>query len=194
MKNKEFLELKKRYDRLIRVTAIKLDIDNTLFPDLYQVGLIALYEAESKYKEEQGTLHTFIMRYITYEMMDYLTNFSRTVRIPSNRLIEAKKDDSIQLKTSISINTPINEDYTIEDTLGYEEEDETLSDLDIQNRVVLRQALSNLNRDYEQIVWMVLVLDMNFNEVGKELNQSGEAIRQKYNKAMLKLRTRFNIN
>lgn len=191
MTNKEYNELKYKYDRFIRVTAIRLDIDNSMFQELYQVGLIALYEAESKYKEEQGTFHTFIMRYITYEMMDYLTNFSRTVRIPSNRLIEAKKDDSIQLKTSISINTPINEDYTIEDTLGYEEIDDSLDDNQKLIRSRLREEMDKLKPQYQQIIWMYDVLSMTFQEIGDELKLTRENVRQQYVKAIKIIREKL---
>src|SRR6478736_33122 len=103
MNDKEYEVLRLKYDRFIRVTAIRLDIDNTMFQDLYQIGFIALYEAQTKYNEDKGTLHTFIMRFITYEMMDYLTIHSKTIRIPTSKLREAKQNDKFQLKKAISI-------------------------------------------------------------------------------------------
>lgn len=186
-------KLRIKYDRFIRVTAIRLDVDNTMYPDLYQVGIIALWEAESKYDESKGTFHTFLMRYITYEMMDYLTQNAKTIRVPSNKLIQAKKGE-IKLTKAISMNTPINGETgeeTIEDLLGYEEEDNSLDDNDIRNRAILKKELSEMNPQYQKIIWMYSVLDMTFQEIGDEIGTTKENIRQQYNKGIKILREKL---
>jgi len=191
MNDKEYEVLRLKYDRFIRVTAIRLDIDNTMFQDLYQIGLIALYEAQTKYNEDKGTLHTFIMRFITYEMMDYLTIHSKTIRIPTSKLREAKQNDKFQLKKAISINTPLGEDGTIEDLIGSEDEDTSMSDQDIQIRARLRVEMDNLKPEYQKVIWMYSVLDMTFQEIANEMNMTKENVRQKYVKGIKILRDKI---
>jgi RNA polymerase sigma factor (sigma-70 family) len=187
-------ELIKQYYRFIKVTASKLDPNNTYFDDLVQVGYISLWESQSKWDESKGKQSTFIMRNITFDMMDYLTNNTRVIRIPSN--VIHNKENHHKIVSAISINTPIGEDGTIEDLLGNDDEQFNLGHDDAQELKLarLRHYFSKLKDEYQKIILMYQSGDMTFLEIGEHFNQTSENVRVKYFKGLAKLKKYIENN
>jgi RNA polymerase sigma factor (sigma-70 family) len=177
-------ELQKQYHRYLIILSNRLAYDEEVRKDLYQEGLIGLSEAQQLYDDSKGTFHSFAIMRMKGRMLKFLTKYSRTIHIPANQLNESRRTVH-NLPTTISTNTPINEDNgTIEDLLGCEDVDNSLEDADEAIAARLRQCFALLKHDYQTVISMRLNEDMTWDEIGEIVNRSGENCRQKFIKGI----------
>lgn len=185
-------ELQTKYRRYLLYLANRLAYDEEDRKDLYNEGLIGLWEAEQNYDETKGTFHSFAIMRMKGRMMRWMTNNSRTIRIPANQQNENRRTVDVLIST-ISIETPIGEDGTIEDLLGNEDEQFNLGNDDNYELIIshLKNYLLEMKEDYQKIILMRYTQDMTFIEIAKEFNQSPQAIKDKHNIILKKLREKL---
>jgi len=187
MTNEEANKVIKSFDRYILRVASRFNQPEYL-QDLIQIGRMAALDASTKYDSSKGTIIAYTTTYIKYQMMNFLTENVRTIRIPNNKVTQ------VSIPT-ISLNTPINDDGdTVEDLIPsidsdiYPEQNEALKSLYL--------ALSQLKPQYQLIVRMYFDLDdnnkpMTLQAIGDKLGISKEAVRQQLEKAIKKLKEKM---
>lgn len=87
MTNKDKEQLIKKYERTIAYTATRLTSDTDLQDDLKQEGAIGLFLSIDKFDEEKSnnkSQHQYFIMCIRFAMLDYLTKYSRVVKIPKH--------------------------------------------------------------------------------------------------------------
>lgn len=180
MKNEEAKSIIKTFDRYILRVASRHN-QPEFQSDLIQIGRMAALDAASKFDSTKGSLTAFTTTYIKYEMMKFLTNNARTIRIPANQQSE------VHIPT-ISISTPIGEEgSTIEDFIP-------ASDTYIpptQNEA-LKTALMTLSEKERLVLELHLDLNdesepMTLKAIGDMMGVSRERARQIYQKAITKM-------
>jgi len=182
-------ELKKKYHRYLIILSNRLSCNEEIKKDLYQEGLLGLWEAKQLYNESKGTFHSFAIMRMKGRMLKWLTKYSRIIHIPANQLNETRRTVD-NLPSTISSNTPSNEDGgTIEDLLGYEDEDKSLDDGEKELRDRLRYCFSQLKPAYQDIITMRNIEGMTFLEISEEMKISQQGAQAKYKLAIHKLKS-----
>lgn len=118
-----FEELLKANTRYIEIIANQYGQDGDTVKDLEQVGRIGLWTAFNKYDPtKEIPFMKFAVWYIKKEMMKFLDENARTIRIPANQLYNK---EFISTTRTISLDTPINDDTgTLHDVIGSEVSEE----------------------------------------------------------------------
>lgn len=106
-------------DRLIRFQAKKMNIlDDYIQNDLIAVGRIGVLNAYHKYDPSRNVpFNTFAFIYIKKEMVNYMDNNLRTIRIPKNALYDK---DFISTTNCLSLSTRIGESSSLIDLIPLE--------------------------------------------------------------------------
>ena len=150
-----FEETLKLYKRYIQICATRVNRDE-LIDDLIAEANIGLLRAYNEYVDTNGSFHSFAASHIKYSILNYLTNNSRTIRLPSSIQNATKyKHQMERIKKTISLNSPIDVEgnNTIEDTI---ECNNFPNDYDNTNdviRYVLNNYLSQLKPKYKTIIY-----------------------------------------
>lgn len=189
-----FEETLKLYRRYIHVCCQRLNRDE-LFQDLVCEANIGLLKAYNEYDETRGTFHSIAVSEIRYAILNYLTNHSRTIRVPSNAQHSSLYKDDYNELTVISSSTQLydDSDITIEDTI---ESDYYKNNYDNTNDVikeVLSNYLSQLKPNYQTIIYKYFNEEKTLNKIGEELGISREAVRQQLDLALKKLRKLMKV-
>lgn len=192
----DFNKVLKQHERYIRVLANSYgQNDSDIIKDLIQEGEIGLFEAYKLFKPELGNkLISFAIHYIRGRQMNYLTEYGRTIRLPSNKVKQEKEGKFQSTTTTISIDTVSyfenqGDTATLKDLLA---SDDTAYPID---NSILYIALnqSKLTDREKDIILMHFGLEPYdkkhlFNEIGIKYDLSRERIRQIFEKGMDKLR------
>lgn len=113
-RNKEFFE-QKDFPRLLinnRLFIISIAKSfNTIqhYDDLIQAGNIGLWYAYEKYDPIRGNFLSFAKLYIRKEMLKYLEQNLKTIRLPANVQKEIKDETYYSTTNIISLDAPIND-------------------------------------------------------------------------------------
>jgi RNA polymerase sigma factor (sigma-70 family) len=185
------------YDRYIQKLANKYSQDK-FYDDLYQEGHIGLHLATQNYDEKYGDFHNYAQWYIVGRMKNYLTNFSRTVKIPASQLNKNNKSYNEDYQYIIDGHT-----ISIDQQIG--DEDKTYGDLYLPPHQpeefkeeepiikLLRQYLDQLKERYQTILNLRYNEAMTLEEIAEKLNVTREAVRLQHDKAIAKLQELFNV-
>lgn len=192
----EIKQLLKDYERYVKVIAHRLDTTHEHLDDLIAVGNIGVWKAMESYDESKGAFHNFVIMRIRGGMLNYLSDHSRTIKIPQYQQFGERKQD-IFLTSAISMETPLGNDDeagTIGDLFGSEDEQFNKGHDDAQEvkLIRLRHYLAELKPTYQKIIMMRDLDEKTFAEIGEHFGMSGENIRIKYGKAIDKIRKRFD--
>jgi RNA polymerase sigma factor (sigma-70 family) len=189
----ELKALQTQYRRYILYLANRIAFNEIDREDLYSEGLIGLWEAQQLYSEDKGTFHSFVIMRMKGRMMKFMTNNSRTIRIPANQQLETRRTVE-SLPSTISMETSIGEEGTIEDLLGKDDEQfyDKLDDQDDLKLRQLRHYYSELKPEYQKIIYLYQNEDMTFSEIGQQFGMTGENIRVKYYKGLEKIKKKFD--
>lgn len=184
----------KQYDRYIRVVATRLDNNNEYWYDYYTIGQYSIVKALEKYDDSKGDLHKFITWFIKRDMLEFKYSKTNVIKIPHKFQFGPEKIDK-PIK-AISINTPIGGETgteTLEDLIGEDDEqfNDILDDKDESIRRRLKEEISKMNPQYQKIILLKYIQDMNFREIGEELGTTKENIRQQYEKIIKILRKKL---
>lgn len=190
IKYSTFEETLKAYNRYILRCAQRTGVDEHI-DDIKQAAAIGLFNCYERFDESKGSFHSIAQFYIKKEIIEYLNKNTRTIRIPASAL----RDPDIHIPTTISTNTPINNEDagTIEDLLGYVEEDNSIDDAEEAVRSVLRQHLASLSTNYQKIIKLREIEDMSFDQIAEQLNMTRQNASLSYGKAIKKLQGLFGL-
>lgn len=173
---KQYNQLLKQYTRYIEFMANTWSNgDQEMAKELEQVGRIELYEIMDKIDEEKGDQTTYVTMMVKYAMKEYLTKYSNIIRIPNHIQHSSKWKQDTQHLSTISTNTPINEDGGIlEDLLGDKVEDNSPTDEQLKFKERFKEALNQLKPQ-----WRYILLNhygYNDNEAVMTLQQIGDKL------------------
>lgn len=188
-------DLLKQYQRYLIKVASTLTKDDYIKEELIQVASIGLFKAYQLYDESKGELHSYLISYIRGYMLTYLTTNTRTIKIPTNVVIDNlnNAEGNKDIRT-ISIETSINEyGDTIQDRISIEEEDNSLDDQQKAIRSLLTQYLSQFKERYQFILKMRYFEEMTFDEIAEQLNITRQAVALQHDSAIKKLQELFNV-
>lgn len=173
-----------KYKRYLIVCANNLTTNSMIKEELIAEGNIALWKAYERYDESQGTFHSYAISYIRGSMLKYLTEKSRTIKVPSYQ----QNNEELKKYNYTKSLDQMNEDgvnmYDAEDIV----EDESLDDAQELIRSVLRNNISKLKESYQNILKMRYFEDMTFNEIAEIVGVSKQAIDQQHKLAIKKLK------
>lgn len=71
-KERMFEELVAKYDGLIK-SEVKKVLRHELYDDLYQIGLIALWDAQNNFDPTKGYFASYAQKFVRGRLMNYLT-------------------------------------------------------------------------------------------------------------------------
>ncbi len=173
----------KKYSKYIKTIAISFNKDKYL-DDLFQAGSIGLYRAYETYNKDKGKFHNYAMRMIKFEMWDFLSEYSRMIRLPNHAVNKILKEELKETYVE-SFETPINHEKGI------------LSDIIVENinedkdYTLLNEIINELKPKYRDIVRMYYYEDMNAAQISRQVGCSRENIRTKLVKIKRKLKEKF---
>ena len=182
-------QLLKQYTRYIEKLANAwANGDDELTKDLEQVGNIRLFEIMNQIDEKKGNPTSYVTTMVKYAMRDYLTNNLRTVRIPAHRQHGKAKDEHLIESVSLSSTIYQDTDTTLLDLIVVEEEDNTPTDEQLNQKQRILKALNQLKPRWQYIITNYHGYNdneeaMTLQEIGDSLNISKEAVRQQLEKA-----------
>lgn len=187
---KQYNQLLKQYTRYIEFMANTWSNgDQEMAKELEQAGRIELFEIMNKINEEKGNQTAYVTTSIKYAMKEYLTNYSRTIRIPAHVQHNSKWKQDTQHLSTISTNTPINEDGgTIEDLIADKVEDNTPTDEQLIFKKRFKEAINQLKPQWQYILlnyhgYNDNEATMSLKEIGDELGISKQAVHLQLTKA-----------
>lgn len=188
MENEQAKQLISEYYRYIESVANKYRLPEH-HQDLMQVGRIAAVQSYSTFDSTKSNdIKGHICANIKYAISKYVDENLRTIRIPNHILYSTDEEDKAMMITTISTNTPINDDGdTLEQLLPASEDYIPKT----QNES-LKTALSVLNEKERLVVELHLDLNdesepMTLKAVGDIMGLSRERARQLYQRAITKM-------
>lgn len=154
-------------------------INPTIEEDLYQEGIIALYDAYNNYDENKGFFPSFAQTYIIGRMMNYITDNNKTVRIPASQQYGKYKNETLKTSKAISTDLVIKDDGT---TIG----DVLSNNLIINDEInidseYINGLINNLSDKKKDIILMYFGFppyteSYSFRQIGKKYNNSPQNI------------------
>lgn len=163
--------------------ANSFNLPNDQRDDLMQCGRIGIHRAMQTYKEDGGsTMTSWIYVYAKKEMVDYVNQNYRTIRLPVSQLrLEEREQFPTEFVTSLD--TSIYDDgEPLYSTIAYDYEEYNETDTS-----GLKKAIMQLKPQWQTIMSM-LGEGHTMVEIGQHLGISKEAVRQQKEKALAKLR------
>jgi RNA polymerase primary sigma factor len=188
--DKDFNQLLKNNLRYIHTVASSLNQDE-YFEDLVQHGRIALHKAMGLYNPSKGIpFIKYAGGQIRFEMLKFLSENARIIRLPAN-ILNSDKKNGIQRPGVISYNQPINEDGDeLIDMLFVDDTDHQTDKIN-----TLLTMLNKLPEKQQKLLKMRYGIGqdepMTLEQIATEYNISREAIRQSINKALESLKNYF---
>lgn len=186
-------EILQEYRRYILVTVNNYTTDEFEKEELIQSANIALWKAYGKYQPNQGDFHSYALVYIKGAMKNWLTTNSRTVKVSARKVNEILKDENQTFKKMISINQENEENINLDETIAYEEEDNSTDDHEELIRALLRHYLSQLKERYQIILKLRYIEEKSIKEIGEELGLTRQAVDQQLTKAIAQLQKAFGV-
>ncbi len=155
--------------------------------DLIQVGTIGLYEAALAFNPEVAPMFILFARmYVKGAMMDYLTEHSRTVRLPANIVISDRKNNT-STSTTVSWNQPHNIDEGGEDKIY----SIPSNDVEVTDYKLLYHHMSKLTESEQELIKLRFGFDSydkhTLLQLSKRYNATKETMRNRINKVLKKL-------
>jgi RNA polymerase sporulation-specific sigma factor len=195
-----YSKLLKELRPLIYKLAIKYNLGNHHEKDIRQCGRIGLYNAMRAYDPIKSNKFFCLARmHIKREMINYINNHSRTIRIPVHQLNEnnlSYNPNAPQEIKTISLSTPISENSNecLGDTIesNYNQPIE-LDDYDKMKLVLLSDYFNKLKPKYQLILKMRFYEEKTDTEIAKELKITSQAVNQQMNNALKKLKKLYGL-
>lgn len=196
----EITKLIKEWERYINVVAFSIGGQTDFINDLKSVGQMALIEAYKRYNDNKGDERAYFTTCIKYQMMDFMTKYSRIIHLPAAKIKE--KEDELQIKHKMfNLSKPINEDGdTIENFLQDENSLDAFENIEENSEITkLKNAIAQLKPKWQYIISESFDLKDNsspksLRELGEELGLTKQAIAEQYKNAMKELRKIMGAN
>ena len=162
----------KKYEKSIAYAASKLTSDTDLQDDLKQEGSIGLYLALDKWDETKSnnkTQHQFYVMHIRYTMLDYLTKYSRVVKIPKH--LFRGNEELRRAHISVSLDHFIDSDETNEDNQSTFAEqlimDNEEHKYDEEKLRVIKNQINQLSPYQQELFDLYFFQDLSKTEISK---------------------------
>ena len=178
-------ELIKKYTRYIHTVPFSLRSPDN-FDDLIQEGRIAVIRSLQTHNPEKGDLQSHIINRIKYDMMRWLSNHSRTIRVPISTQSNKEKpweeipmvsgDRLIYEEGETTIFDEVEADYYIND---YETEDAASA---VTNK--LMWAISQLKHKPAKAVHLHYFGNRTVAQIADEMNTSKQLIEHYLKKSL----------
>jgi len=173
---------------------LSFNVDSSHREDIIQCSRIGLHKAMETFKEGAGSTFTsWVWTYMKKEMIDYINQNIRTIRIPKNKIYDKERQSQPTDYLYSLDDTYLDTGEAIYSNIEYKEEDNSMDDQQELVRALLKKYLSQLKTQYQKILSMRYIEDMSFPEIGNELKISTEAVRQQHDKAISKLQELFKV-
>ena len=171
-----------KYKNMAYKLYLSFNVDSSHREDLIQCSKIGLYKAMNTYKEGAGSTYTsWIWTYMRKEMIDYINQNIRIVRIPVNELRNKER----QFQPTDYINslddTYLDNGEPLYSTIAYDDEEYEETDT-----TSLKKAISQLKPQY-QIIMNMFAEGKDGQEIAQHLGITREAVRQQKDLAIKKL-------
>ena len=178
-----FEEVWSTHKNLIYKLANQFNAGNEHRSDLVQCGRIGIYRAIQTYQPEKGgKFISWMITHVKKEMINYLNDNLRTIRIPVSQLRQQDRE-TFPTENVHSLDDTIYDDaQPLYSTIEADNEEYTETDT-----TPLKKAISMLKPQWQTIMTMVSE-GYNNTEIAKHLGISKEAVRQQRDKAVAKLR------
>lgn len=188
-------DLLKQYKRYIIKVASTLTQDNYIKEELIQIGEIGVWKAYINFNKNEGSLHNYLISYIRGNMLNYLTDSIRTVKIPANIVHHINRTEGESFTKILSLDKTIGDEdsSTLSEMVEDHVEDNSLDDTQELIRTLLRQYLSQLKPQWQKILSMRYNENMKLIEIGIKLNITSEAVRVQHDNAIKKLQELFQV-
>ena len=189
-KQPTFEKTLKNYKQYIKKIASTLCADEHTFEELVQVGSIRLHYCYQNFDESKGdSFKGYCGVSIRGEMMRFLSNDSRVIRIPHYLSNTGNSESPTMVLTS----TVVGEDLLIADTIADEVEDDDLDDAQTMILSVLRNNLSKLKETHQEILKMRYIDDLTFNEMAEILGITKQGVYDKHHIAIKNLKKLYGL-
>jgi RNA polymerase sigma factor (sigma-70 family) len=186
-------EILKGYKRYIIKVSSTLTKDDYVQQELIQEGDIAILKAYTNYDITYGDFHPFAISYIRGQLLNYLTNSTRTIKVPSNIIHQLNKEGVATTIPTISLDKESEDGVNINETIAEQVEDNSLDDHQEAIRALLRQHLSQLKERYQFILKLRYFQNKTIEEIGHQLGISRQAVDQQLETALFQLQDAFGV-
>jgi len=171
-----------QYKNMAYKLYLSFNVDSSHREDLLQSSRIGLYKAMNTFKEGAGSTYTsWVWTYMRKEMIEYINQNIRIVRIPVNELRNKER----QFQPTDYINslddTYLDNSEPLYSTIAYDDEEYQETDI-----TPLKKAISQLKPQWQTIMNMVAE-GYDGKQIGEHLNISRQAVSQQKELAIKKL-------
>jgi len=171
-----------QYKNMAYKLYLSFNVDSSHREDLLQSSRIGLYKAMNTFKEGAGSTYTsWVWTYMRKEMIEYINQNIRIVRIPVNELRNKER----QFQPTDYINslddTYLDNNEPLYSTIAYDDEEYEETDI-----TPLKKAISQLKPQWQTIMNMVAE-GYDGKQIGEHLNISRQAVSQQKELAIKKL-------
>ena len=185
-----FEEVWDSHKNLIYKLALSFNAGNEHRSDLVQCGRIGIHRAIQTYQPEKGgKFISWVITHVKKEMINYLNDNLRTIRIPVSQLRQQDRE-TFPTENMHSLDDSIYDDgEPLYSTIAYEEETHEIN-LFI---LYLRHFLPKLKESYQNILKLRYFEEKTYEEIADELNMTRENVRQLHDKAINTLQEFFGV-
>tara|TARA_R110000782_G_scaffold21621_2_gene57991 strand:- start:2 stop:574 length:573 start_codon:yes stop_codon:yes gene_type:complete len=176
-----FNQIYSQYKGLIFQLAKKYDKTSIYRSDLIQCGKIGIHISMEKWEPTKGIYFNCMYLYIKKEMLSFVINQSRVVRIPSNKFLDKEREHQPTDFVFSLDDTILDNGEPMYSTIAYEE-----SDYIEEDTSSLRKAISSLKPKWKLIMNMVAD-GFTLTEIGKHIGMTTQAVSQQKQNAMIAL-------
>lgn len=184
-----------QYKNMAYKLYLSFNIDSSHREDMIQCSRIGLHKAIETFKEGAGSTFTsWVWTFMRKEMIDYINQNIRTIRIPVNQIYNKERESQPTDKVYSLDDTYLDTGESIYSTIEYEEEEDNSTD-DGQElvRALLKKHLTTLNERHQSILSMRYIDEMNLDEIAANLNVTRQAVAMQHDNAIKKLQQLFKV-
>jgi RNA polymerase sigma factor (sigma-70 family) len=187
--------LLKEYKRYIIKIASTLTNDEYIKQELIQEGEINLYKAHINFNYTEGDFHPYVISYLRGGMLNYLTTYSRTIKVAANAVHHINRTEGLSFNSMLSLDKTIGDEdsSTLGEMVEDHVEDNSLDDIAEAKLGLLRHYIPKLKEQWQTIIKLRYFEEKNYDEIGEHINISREAVRQQHDRAITKLQEMFKV-
>ncbi len=171
-----------KYKNMAYKLYLSFNVDSSHREDLIQCSKIGLYKAINTYKEGAGSTYTsWVWTYMRKEMLNYINQNIRIVRIPTNKIYDKERQPQPTDYIQSLDDTYFDTGEALYSTIAYDDEEYTETDTSL-----LKQAISTLKPQWQTIMSMTAE-GYDGKQIGEYLGISRQAVSQQKEKAIKQL-------
>jgi len=161
---------------------LSFNVDSSHREDLIQSSRIGLYKAMNTFKDGAGSTFTsWVWTYMRKEMIEYINQNIRIVRIPVNEIRNKERQNQPTDYINSLDDTYLDNSEPLYSTIAYDDEEYQETDI-----TPLKKAISQLKPQWQTIMNMVAE-GYDGKQIGEHLNISRQAVSQQKELAIKKL-------